>query len=325
MRSAVHTVYGDPAEVLHLADMPKPEPGPKQVRVRTVLAAIHNHDLWTVRGGYGYKPPLPAIAGSEAVGIVDALGEGVDEKLLGKRVASASVRGAWAEYFVAPAAGLLPVPDAINDEAAAQLIAMPFSAIMLLDYLNVQPGDWIAQNTANGAVGKMVAALAQSRGVNAINLVRRDEGVAELSALGIANAVSTAEPGWKKKVRALVGEAPLKAGVDSIGGTATQDMAEILSENGLLVSFGSMTGEPMQVSSGTMIFKQLTLKGFWLTPISAAMAPEKRQGLMGELLKHVIGGTLKLSTEAIIDLADIKQAVSRSLTPGRTGKVLLRP
>lgn len=325
MRSAVHAVYGDPAEVLNLTDMPKPEPGPKQVRVKMILSAIHNHDLWTVRGSYGYKPPLPAIAGSEAVGIVDALGEGVDQSLLGKRVVSAGIRGAWAEYFTVPAAGLLPVPDAIPDETAAQLIAMPFSAIVLVDYLNAQKGDWIAQNAANGAVGKMVAALAASKGINVINLVRRDEGVAELSALGITNAISTAETGWKKKVRGLMGEGKLVAAVDSIGGPATQDLAEILSENGTLVSFGSMTGDAMQVSSGTMIFKQLTLKGFWLTPISVVMPPEKRQALMGELIKHVMNGTLKLSTDAVLSLPDIKQAVVKSLTPGKTGKVLLRP
>ena len=67
MRSAVHTAFGDPAELLHLGDMPVPEPGPGQVRVRTLLSPIHNHDLWTVRGEYGYKPDLPAIGGSEAV------------------------------------------------------------------------------------------------------------------------------------------------------------------------------------------------------------------------------------------------------------------
>ncbi|PXA80044.1 alcohol dehydrogenase, partial [Caulobacter sp. D4A] len=77
MRSAIHDVFGDPAEVLALADSPIPEPGPGKVRIRTLLSPIHNHDLWTVRGNYGYKPALPAIGGSEAVGVVDAVGDGV--------------------------------------------------------------------------------------------------------------------------------------------------------------------------------------------------------------------------------------------------------
>ena len=70
MRSAIHDVFGDPASVLYLADMPLPEPAAGDVRIRTILSPIHNHDLWTVRGAYGYKPVLPAIGGSEAVKIL---------------------------------------------------------------------------------------------------------------------------------------------------------------------------------------------------------------------------------------------------------------
>lgn len=324
MRSAVHTVFGDPAEVLKLTDMPMPQPSPGQARLRMILAAIHNHDLWTVRGSYGYKPVLPAIAGSEAVGVVEAVGEGVDAGLIGKRMAFAGARGAWAEYYVAPAAGLVPVPQAISDEAAAQLIAMPFSALTLLDFLNVRPGDWIIQNAANGAVGTMLAGLAKARGIGCVNLVRRDDGVAEMAKLGIGHTVSTAAKGWKDKVRDFLGDGKICAGVDSIGARATEDMAGLLAEGGLLVSFGSMTGEPMQLSSGTVIFKQLTLKGFWASTVSAQMPPEKRKNLMGELIRLVATGEIKLHTDAVFDLADIANAVTRSLTPGRAGKVLLR-
>lgn len=325
MRSAIHTTFGDPAELLHLADMPQPEPGPGQVRVRTLLSPIHNHDLWTVRGEYGYKPSLPAIGGSEAVGIVDALGDGVDAGLLGLRVAVASVHGTWAEYFIAPAGGLVPVPDVISDEAAAQLIAMPFSAISLLEFLDVSEGDWIVQNTANGAVGKTLAMLARSRGVHTVNLVRRDAGVAELAALGIDNAVSTAAPGWKDKVRAITGDAPIRAAVDSIGGATTGDIADLLGENGLLVSFGSMTGEPMKISSGAMIFKQLTLKGFWGSTVSATMPADQKRRLIGELLTLVASGQLALPVEAVFGLDQVAEAVRTSLAPGKSGKVMLRP
>jgi len=162
MRSIVHAVYGEPAEVLGLAESPLPEPGPGQARVRMQLSPIHNHDLWTVRGQYGYKPTLPAIAGSEAFGIVDTVGEGVDGLAIGQRVTTAGARGAWAEYFVVPAASLVPVPDAIDDASAAQLVAMPLSALMLLEMLDVATGDWIVQNAANGAVGKAMCSNATS-------------------------------------------------------------------------------------------------------------------------------------------------------------------
>lgn len=326
MRSALHDVFGEPAEVLHLAEAPVPEPGPGRVRIRTLLSPIHNHDLWTVRGQYGYKPPLPgAIGGTEAVGIVEKLGEGVDRTWLGKRVTAAGVHGTWAEFFLAPAGGLVPVPAAIPDEAAAQLIAMPFSAVALLEFLGAKSGEWIVQNTANGAVGKTLAMLAKARGVHVVNLVRRDAGVEELQALGIENVVSTAASGWKARVRELTGGASIRAGVDSVAGSATNDIADLLGDEALLVSFGSMTGEPMQILSGPVIFKQLTIKGFWLSKMSGTLAPGDRARLIGELIALVAKGEIKLPFEGVYDLADVGAAVKASLTPGKMGKVLLKP
>lgn len=325
MRSAIHTTFGEPADVLTLGESPVPQPGPGEVRIKTLLSPIHNHDLWTVRGQYGYKPTLPAIGGSEAVGIVDALGEGVQGVAPGQRIAVASVHGSWAEYFIAPAALLVPLPAAIADEAAAQLIAMPLSALMLLEFLGVERGEWIVQNTANGAVGKTLAMLAAARGVHTINLVRRDAGVDELAALGIANVVSTAQPDWKQQVRAIAGDAPLRAAVDSIGGKASGELLALLGEGGLLVSFGTMAGEPMQIASGDLIFKQATVKGFWGSKVSAALSADDKRRLIGELLGLAASGALKLPVEAVYDLADVSRAAAASLQPGRKGKVLLRP
>lgn len=325
MRSAIHEVFGDPAAVLRLAEMPLPQPVDGQVRVRTILSPIHNHDLWTVRGAYGYKPVLPAIGGSEAVGIVDAVGPGCDRQLIGKRVVAAGVHGTWAEHFIAPVASLVPVPDVISDEAAAQLIAMPFSAIALLEFLDVEKGDWIIQNAANGAVGKTLAMLAHSRGVHCVSLVRRDAGVEEMAAFGVENVISTAGPDWKSKVRALVGNAPIRAAVDSVGGVASNDLADLLGENGLLITFGTAAGRPMQIASGAVIFKQLTIKGFWGSKISAAMPAEERLRLIAELIHRVAVGEVKLPVEASYDMTEIAEAVKSSMAPGKAGKVLLKP
>ncbi|CCP12028.1 NADPH2:quinone reductase [Stenotrophomonas maltophilia SKK35] len=221
MRAAQYASFADPADVLAVADVALPEPGPGEVRIRTVLASIHNHDLLTVRGLYGYKPTLPAIAGSEALGVIDALGEGVDGLQIGQRVAAASVHGTWAEAFIAPARMVIPMPDAIADEMAAQLIAMPLSALMLLEFLHVEPGQWIVQNTANGAVGKSLAMLARARGVHVANLVRNADAVAQLQALGIDHVFDTSVDGWKDRVRAATGEAQAAAAGDSIGGGAS--------------------------------------------------------------------------------------------------------
>jgi NADPH:quinone reductase len=324
MRALIQHRFGDPAHELHVEEVETPTPGPGQVLVRMTLSPIHNHDLLTASGDYGFKPELPARAGTEAVGVVERLGEGVTGLSVGQRVTAGGVFGVWAEYFVVSAAGVVPVPDGLPDEAAAQLIAMPFSALSLLDFLDVSEGDWIVQNTANGAVGRMLAQLARSRGVNVVGLVRRSAGVDELREAGIDNVVATDVEGWRDAVRAITGDAPLVAGVDSIGGSASGDLLDLLGEGGTLVIFGAMGSQRLDLALGDVLFKQAVVKGFWGSKVSAAMSPAKRGELFGELLRRVTAGELTLPVEATFDLEGIADAVAASRRPGRAGKVLLR-
>ena len=325
MRALVQHRFGDPAEVLSVEDVPAPEPGPGQVRVRTLLSPIHNHDLWTVRGTYGVKPQLPAHAGTEALGVVDEIGAGVDALQIGQRVVTGGTFGVWAESFVAPAAALIPVPDAIDDESAAQLVSMPFSAIALLESLELERGQWLVQNAANGAVGRLLAQLAAARGVHVVGLVRRSAGVHELERQGIDGIVATDTADWRDRVAALTGGAPIEAGVDSVGGSAAGDVLSLLAENGTLVVFGAMASPTMEIASGDVIFKQATVKGFWGAKVSASMPPERRGELLRELIARIADGTLTLPVSAVYGFDEIADASRANLEPGRVGKVLLRP
>jgi NADPH:quinone reductase-like Zn-dependent oxidoreductase len=323
MRSASYSSFGNPADVLAVEERPTPAPGPGQVRIRMTMAAIHNHDLLTIEGKYGVKPELPAGAGTEATGMVDALGDGVTHLKIGQRVA-VSGQGTWADYYIADAARAVPLPDSIPDEAAAQLVSMPLSALVLLDFVEAVKGDWIIQNAANGAVGVALAMFAKRRGVNIVNLVRRDGAVTELAELGIGNVVSTSDQDWKQQVAELTGGAPLKAAVDGVGGPASGDLLSVLGEKGTLVSFGLMSGEPMQLSSGDMIFKQSVVKGFWLAKIGPTLAPETMKGLIGEIVQGVASGEVKLAVSDVFDLDDVAKAVAAAGEPRRKGKVLIR-
>lgn len=324
MRAIIHHTFGEPADVLRLEEVETPQPGPGEVRVRVALSPIHNHDLWTIRGTYGFTPELPARAGTEAVGVVDALGEGVEGLTVGERVATGGTFGVWAEYVVAPAAGLIPVDDALSDEVAAQLVAMPFSAISLLHSLDLEPGSWIVQNTANGAVGRMVAQIAKARGIHVIGLVRRASAVDELAEQGIDNVVSTDRDDWRDKALSLSGGAPIVAGVDSVGGAASNQVLSLLSENGTLVIFGSMGESKLELSAGDIIFRQATVKGFWGSVVSKTMDATTRGALFGELARYLGDGTVTLPVAATYGLDQITDAVTTSLSP-RIGKVLLRP
>lgn len=325
MRSVIHDRFGEPADVLQAATTDRPAPQDGEVLIRVILSPIHNHDLWTIRGNYGVRPDLPATAGSEAVGIVEETGPNVDPALKGRRVAAAGLKGSWAEYAIAQAAGAIPVPDDMPDAAAAQLIAMPFSTITLLESLNVKRGDWVVQTAANGAVGKIMAVLAQSRGVRLLNLVRRPEAVQELEALGMSNILSTSEADWLDRARAIIGDDGARAAVDSVGGDVAAGLVDLLGSEGLLVTFGSMTGADLHLPAGPIIFKHLTVKGFWGAKVGPATPPADRQRMFGELIGLVMQGKLDLTAGGPFGLDEPAKAVTAALTPGRTGKVMFKP
>ena len=325
MRSATYDHFGKPTEVLSLGDRPTPEPKANEVRVKTVLASIHNHDLLTIRGKYGFKPEMPAIGGSEAVGVIDAVGQDVKDLKVGQRIAAASVQATWAEYFVASEDMVFPVPDSLDDEMAAQLIAMPLSALMLLEFLEVKSGQWIIHNAANGAVGKSLAMLATARGIKSINVVRSKDAIKELEAIGAKNNVSTEDEGWKEQVKAIIGEDKISAAVDSVGGEDSGALLSLLGHGGVFAVFGAMSGKPMMLNPTDMIFKQAILKGFWGSKLSQEMSVENKQRLVDELIDRAVDGKLKLPVEATFDLADVVKAVDGKLQSGKSGKVLLKP
>ena len=325
MRSATYNHFGRPTEVLSLGDRPTPEPKANEVRVKTILASIHNHDLLTIRGKYGFKPEMPAIGGSEAVGIIDAVGSDVKDLKVGQRVAAASVQATWAEYFVASEDMVFPVPESLNDEMAAQLIAMPLSALMLLEFLEVERGQWLIHNAANGAVGKSLAMLAAARGVKTINIVRSSEAVADLQAIGIENNINSEDEDWKDQVKSMIAKDKISAAVDSVGGEDSGALLSLLGHGGTFAVFGAMSGKPMMLNPTDIIFKQATLKGFWGSKISQEMSVDNKQRLVDELIDRAVGGKLQLPVEAVFDLADITKAVDGKIQSDKKGKILLKP
>ncbi|MBS2014037.1 MAG: zinc-binding dehydrogenase [Deltaproteobacteria bacterium] len=323
MRAVIYSSFGDPASVIELGERPTPEPGPGQVRVKMTRAAIHNHDLWTIRGSYGQRPALPAIGGSEGAGVVDALGEGVSHLKVGQRVAGFGA-GTWSEHFVTLAAGAVPLPDAISDDAGCQLVAMPLSALVLLDTYAAEGDDFIVQNAANGAVGKTLARIAKVRGKNVLNLVRSEAGVRELEAQGIAGAIDTSKEDWRDQVKKAIGSAKIRCAIDSIGGQASGDLCSLLASGGKLVAFGSMSGEPMKLDPGPFIFKQVVLEGFWLSKQNQP-APERMGALVTELVKLVAGRQIELPVAGVFSLDRAREAVTASIGAARGGKIVLSP
>ena len=326
MRSATYNEFGKPSEVLSVTDSPTPEPKDNEVRIKTILSSIHNHDIVTIKGEYGNKPELPATGGSEAVGKIDALGKDVKGFEKGQRVVVSGVSGTWAEYFIAPAQSIIPIPDAIDDEMAAQLIAMPMSALLLIEFLNIEPGQWIIQNAANGAVGESMAMLAPERNIKTINLVRSKESEQELIELGITkNNVVTDDDDWMEQVKKIVGDAKISGAVDAVGGKSGGELISLLGKHGAMASLGSVSGEPLMINPSNLIFNLSKVKGFWASDLMQEMSADDMQRLTKELIESAANGILKLPTGGVYDLADIQKAVSADVQSGKKGKILIKP
>ncbi|MFD8101690.1 zinc-binding dehydrogenase [Nocardia fluminea] len=323
MQAVVIDEFGEPKDVLTAQQAPTPEPGAGEVRIAMSLSPIHNHDLAIIRGVYGYRPSLPAIPGTEAAGVVDAVGPGVDTLQVGQRVAVAGVRGAWADSFVAQAGQAVPMPDSVSDETACQLLAMPLSALMLLDDLGVRAGEWIVVNAANGAVGRLLNLFAKERGVRVLSLVRGQSSVQALEKLGYGPVLDTESVGWLAKGAEITGGEPIVRAVDQVSGPAAGDLMALLAPRGELISFGALSGKPLIIDTGAVIFKQAVVKGFWGQQRSSDIDRADYVRLITELVTLAANGTLRLDVQADFALERAAEAAVVSETPGRNGKVVL--
>lgn len=317
--------FGEPTTVLSLTDLPIPEPGPGEVRLRLTHRPINPSDLETIRGRYGRLPKLPATPGLEATGVVDALGEGVTGFQVGQRVIPMGLRGGtWAEYGIASGQWLIPVADGVSDETAAQFLGNPVTAwVMLVDELGLKEGDWVLQTAAGSTLGRLVIQLARLKGYKTVNLVRRAEQVQELLDLGGDVAFATDDPDVIAKARAVTGGKGVNGAIEAVGGATGAIALSCLRPGGTMIVYGMLSHEPIPLHSGEMLFRGVTVKGYWLTHWLRATNPLKMAQTLGELMQLMAQGHLIPPVEAVYDLAQFAEAIEQSERRGRSGKIIL--
>jgi NADPH:quinone reductase-like Zn-dependent oxidoreductase len=325
MRAIRFHQFGPPKEVLILEEMPQPSPGPGQVLVRLTHRPINPSDLYTVRGTYGHLPSLPASPGFEGMGRIEALGEGVRSWHIGDRVIPLSGDGGtWREYALVDAGRLLPVLPSVTDQTAAQFIVNPVTTwVMLVEELQVQPGEWVLQTAAGSTLGQIVIQLGRLRGFKTVNLVRRREQIDELLALGADAVFSTDEPGLTDKVKALTGRNGPRVALDAVGGETGALALGCLRPGGTMLLYGMLSGESLPVHSGEMLFRGLTLRGFWLSHWFRQQPPDRVSTTLMNLMQIMGEGHLIPPVEAEYELADFVTAIAHAERPGRRGKILL--
>ncbi len=328
MKAVLVTRFGPAAEVAEVADVRDPGlPAPGQVLLDILAAPINPSDFLVFQGRFGATPPpLPAPAGGEAVGQVAAVGDGVTNLKIGDRILALHAgRGNWRQRVLAPAAGVRALPAEADPLQLAMLAVNPATALhMLTRYVTLSPGEWLIQNAGNSAVGHCVIWLARQRGLRTISVVRRADQVAPLLATG-GDVVLVDGPDLPARVAAAVDEQPVRLALDAVAGSATARLARCLAPRGTLVLYGLLSSPDSTVPASELVFRDITLRGYWFTPWFERASPEDRAALYAELGQLVVDGTIRVGVEACYPLERVRDALAHAARSDRSGKILLLP
>lgn len=325
MKAVVFERFGEPGEVLRVADLPIPVPRRGEVRVRMIASPVNPSDLLMVRGRYVLKPPLPATPGFEGVGVVDRAGPGFLGPLVkGRRVAVINHQGGnWAEYAVIPARQARPISDQIPDDQAASLFVNPMTALALARHVLAVPrGEWLLQSAAGSNLGRMLIRLGKHDGFRTIAVVRRREAVAALKAEGADAVVCSADGPIDEQVRSIV-SGGVKYAIDPVGGETGTQIFQSLGMDGRLVVFGSLTGEPLRIDNRALISGRRKIEGFWLGHWMRGRSIPRALRLFREVGELIRLGVLRTDTGPRRPLGEIGRAVADAEAPGAPGKALL--
>jgi NADPH2:quinone reductase len=309
-------------EALQYEDVDLPPPAPDQVRVRHTAIGVNFIDTYH-RSGL-YTLPLPAILGSEAAGVVDALGEKVRDLKIGDRVAYCMARGSYAEAANIPAWQAVKLPPNISDEIAAAALLKGLTARYLLKATYaVKPGQTILFHSAAGGVGQIATQWAKHLGVTVIGTVGSDEKIAIAKDNGCAHVLNTRKGDWVKATRELTNGAGVPVVYDSVGKDTFMGSLDCLSLRGYLVYFGNSSGavppfEPLALIKGSLYLTRPTLAHY-------ARDAEELKETSDDLFAVIASGAVKIAVNQRFKLADARAAHEALHSRSTTGATVLIP
>ena len=310
-------------DVLQLENVEAGDPGPGQVRIRHTFIAVNFIDVYH-RTGF-YPASLPSGLGSDAVGVVEAIGPGVTEVQVGQRVGYLmGPLGAYADVRVMPAAVLIPLPDEVSDRTAATLMMKGMTAQYL--FRQVYPlkgGETILYHAAAGGVGLLACQWARAIGVTMIGTVSTDEKAAIAKANGCAYVIVTSREKIVERVNEITNGKGVPVVYDSVGKDTLEASLDCLQRRGMLVSNGTSSG-PVVINA-----HQLALKGsLFLTRPAMAHYIQPREHMLemaDEVFSLVKAGQIVSEPKQIFSLADAAQAHRALESRATTGATVLVP
>ncbi len=320
--AAVYERHGNPADVLHVESRPWPKPAEGEAIVKMEAAPINPADLNHIEGKYPIRAELPATPGFEGAGVVADVGANVTNVTAGELVILPHNVGTWREAVAVKADDLVVVPAGIEPVDAATLKINPMTAWRLLhDYVDLQKGNWLVQNAANSAAGRAVIQIAHELGYKTVNIVRRAELIDELRAEG-GDIVLVDGENLRDEVKAETSGAPIRLGLNAVGGDSALRLANCLAPGSTLVTYGAMSLQPLKIPNGLLIFKDLRFRGIWINKWYDNATKQERMEAFRALLEMAKRGLLKTKVEKAYPLSAAKAAVTHAAEGKRSGKII---
>ncbi|MDN5213926.1 zinc-dependent alcohol dehydrogenase family protein [Fulvivirgaceae bacterium BMA12] len=323
MKSAQFEKLGPPTTVLTLTDIPIPEPGPGEVVIKVNTCNINPADIMFVQGMYGIRPELPSAAGFEGAGSIHTCGEGV-QMPEGTRVVFITI-GAWQQYVRVPAKTIIPIPDELNDEVACQAFVNPFTAYGMLESSGLVAGDWLLLTAGASACSKFVVQMCRERQINTICTVRDDKQINTLKDTGATEVVNTEKDDLKAEVMRITAKNGVKHVFEAVGGSLGTTALECITRGGTFTAYGMLSLQNMALNTSLLIFKNITVRGFWLTSWLGSLSKEEMILVSKKVMTALATQQVKADVEASYPLEEIIKAIEHMESPGRNGKIILRP
>ncbi|MBV9841025.1 MAG: zinc-dependent alcohol dehydrogenase family protein [Sphingomonadaceae bacterium] len=294
-----------------------PPPGRGEIGVSMRLAPINPADRLLIAGSYSLAVPGDEVVGAEGVGVIDAVGAGVDDLSPGDRVLCLE-RGNWTQRRTVAAERVIRVPHSLADGTAAVLRINPPTARRLLACTALERGDWIVLNGAGSMVGRLLVFLARAMGVRSLCVVR-DVASAKplLAALG-ADAVVADGSDLEARAREIIGPCGARLALDCVAGEATGRLAACLGEAGLLVVYGNLSGTPCTIPPALLTGRAgVRVEGFSLRPAEAGAGRAALQPMFDELAEVLGAEPAVIPRHRLFPVSRISEALAHS-GPERT-------
>jgi NADPH:quinone reductase-like Zn-dependent oxidoreductase len=269
-------------------------------------------------GTYPIQPKLPSVIGGEGVGRVASVGGAVSGVKPGDLVTIPFGTFAWSERVVAKAADLVVLPANVDLQQAAMLSINPPTAVLLLEeFVSLTAGDWIVLNAANASVSHSIIAVARSKGIKTLGIVRRKEAV-EVALEAGADVVLIDDENVVAQAKKATNHSDIKLGLDAVGGKAANTIAQILGNEGRLVCYAMMSREPINVSQIGLIFRRIQIHGFFM--YLPYYIPRLKNAIQ-QSVRLLEQGKLNVPIAKIYPSESVKEAIQHTINGG---KVLLQ-